>query len=156
MNAQPGDIKLDIFPYPHPQPSTTTLSKLPPKHLFNLVTLTMSSLKRKATSTEASDPKKPKATINSSITSFFAAPKSSSLGGGTPTVKFDKKKWVEKLTPEQRDLLKLEIETLHESWLAHLKDEVVSSDFLELKRFLRKEKTGGNKIFPPEQDIYSW
>ncbi|KAH0556267.1 uracil DNA glycosylase, partial [Trichoglossum hirsutum] len=125
----------------------------------------MSSLKRKATSPEASDPKKPKAVISSSITSFFSAPKSSSsgggsksssFGGGAPAVKFDKKKWVEQLTPEQRDLLKLEIETLHESWLSHLKEEVVRSDFLDLKRFLKKEKEAGKRVFPPEEDIYAW
>lgn len=60
------------------------------------------------------------------------------------------------LTPEQKDLLQLEIDTLDESWLAHLKDEVVSPEFLNLKRFLKKEKDSGAKIFPPEEDIYSW
>ncbi|KAH0536908.1 hypothetical protein FGG08_006246 [Glutinoglossum americanum] len=114
----------------------------------------MSSLKRKAAPLDASDPKKPKSTVNSSITSFFSAPKSA--GGAAPRVKFDKKKWAEKLTPEQRELLKLEIETLDESWLAHLKDDVVSNDFLELKRFLKREKEAGKVIFPPEKDIYSW
>jgi uracil-DNA glycosylase len=111
----------------------------------------MSNLKRKATSLDVSGPKKPKPTIDGSITSFFGAPKSS-----PPAVKFNKAKWVETLTPEQRDLLKLEIETLHESWLLHLKEEVVSSEFLELKRFLKREKEGGKTIFPPEEDIYSW
>ncbi|KAI9770992.1 MAG: uracil DNA glycosylase [Geoglossum simile] len=122
----------------------------------------MSSLKRKAAALEAtSGAKKPKATIDGSITSFFGAPKSSSSsarGSATSarTVNFNKKKWVEGLTAEQRGLLKLEIETLDESWLAHLKDEVVSSEFLELKRFLKKEKESGKKVFPPEGDIYSW
>ena len=70
--------------------------------------------------------------------------------------KFDKAKWVEKLTPEQKDLLTLEIETLHESWLAQLKDEILSKEFLALKRFLKSEHDAGKKIFPPAPDVYSW
>jgi uracil-DNA glycosylase len=126
------------------------------------------SLKRKATDLSASDTKKPKA--DGSITSFFGAPKASStsnginskVGSGVPpaapvaTPKFNKAKWVEKLTPEQKELLKLEIDTLHESWLAHLKEEVVSDGFLELKRFLQREKSSGKTVFPPEADVYSW
>lgn len=61
-----------------------------------------------------------------------------------------------KLTPEQKELLNLEIETLHESWLAQLKDEVLTKEFLNLKRFLKAEKDAGQKVFPPEKEIYSW
>lgn len=50
----------------------------------------------------------------------------------------------------------MEIETLHESWLAQLKDEVVTKEFLDLKRFLKAEKDAGQKVFPPEKEIYSW
>ncbi len=122
----------------------------------------MSSGKRKATDLAQAEAKKPKA--NGSITSFFGAPKTTSSTAGstnassssTSTVKFDKEKWVAKLTPEQRELLQLEIDTLHESWLAQLTDEVLSSSFLELKRFLKKEREEGKKIFPPAEDIYSW
>jgi uracil-DNA glycosylase len=122
------------------------------------------SLKRKAESQALTDAKKPKA--NGSITSFFGPPKivstTTKVAGTTietveaPPVKFDKEKWVEKLTDDQKDLLKLEIETLHESWLAQLKDEVTSKEFLELKRFLKKEIDSGKKIFPPLEDVYSW
>lgn len=63
---------------------------------------------------------------------------------------------MESLTAEQQELLKLEIETLHESWLAVLKDEVRTPEFLALKRFLNQESKGTKKIFPPEEDIYSW
>jgi len=80
----------------------------------------------------------------------------SSLGAPAATQKFDKKAWVEKLTDEQKDLLKLEIHSLHESWLAQLKDEVLSKEFLELKRFLKNEKEAGKTIFPPPEDVYSW
>jgi uracil-DNA glycosylase len=53
-------------------------------------------------------------------------------------------------------LLALEIGTLHESWLKELKDEVTSSSFLNLKRFLKAEHEAGKKIFPPAEDVYSW
>ncbi|KAJ5150956.1 Uracil-DNA glycosylase [Penicillium canariense] len=104
-----------------------------------------------------------------SITSFFglSQPKALSTQGaaaGTGTgagaaprsSSFNKEKWVASLTPEQKELLQLEIETLDESWLAHLKEEVVTPEFLTLKRFLKKEKEGKAKIFPPEEDVYSW
>ncbi|KAJ0122278.1 uracil-dna glycosylase [Diaporthe amygdali] len=133
----------------------------------------MSSVKRKATGQAAgSDPKKPKQ--NASITSFFGAPKAvpstgagvkSSLNGGSApsaavpepaAAKFDKAKWVATLTEEQKQLLQLEIDTLDPSWLAHLKGEIVTKEFLDLKRFLDREASAGKKIFPPREDIYSW
>ena len=128
------------------------------------------SLKRKANNLPSSSPaelKKPK--TDASITSFFGAPKSvansskpagsvankfSSTSPATP--KFDKAKWVAKLTPEQRTLLKLEIDTLDESWLAHLKEEILTPSFLNLKRFLKSEIDSGKKVFPPLGEIYSW
>lgn len=70
--------------------------------------------------------------------------------------KWDKEAWAKKLTAEQRDLLGLEIQTLHESWLRELKDEVTSKEFLDLKRFLKKEHESGKKVFPPAEDVYSW
>lgn len=111
------------------------------------------SLKRKAADL-ASTAKKPRA--DASITSFFSAPSSSTAPDSTAALpKFDKAKWAESLTTEQRELLTLEIETLHESWLAVLKDEVRTPEFLALKRFLNDERKT-KKIFPPEKDIYSW
>ena len=87
---------------------------------------------------------------------FTGSSTAASSAAAAPASKFDKEKWIEKLTPEQKDLLALEIQSLDESWLAHLKDEVVSKDFLELKRFLKKENDDGKKIFPPAADVYSW
>lgn len=123
------------------------------------------SLKRKAAEVADLAAKKPK--VNASITSFFGAPKSTinpskpaSTTSPPPVpdalLKFDKSKWIEGLNEEQKELLTLEIETLHESWLAHLKDEVTSKEFLELKRFLKREIETGKKIFPPMEDVYSW
>lgn len=114
----------------------------------------MATLKRKADATPSSaDQKKPK--VNGSIASFFGAPKSV---GSTPqpAAKFDKQRWVDALTAEQRQLLKLEIETLDDSWLAHLRDDITTREFLELKKFLEREKSAGKKWFPPPEDVYSW
>ncbi|KAF6228238.1 hypothetical protein HO133_007968 [Letharia lupina] len=94
------------------------------------------------------------ATTASIFTSAATAPPPAEAAAPPP--KFDKGKWVEKLTPEQKDLLALEIASLDESWLSQLKDEVVTKDFLDLKRFLKKEHENGKKIFPPAADVYSW
>jgi uracil-DNA glycosylase len=117
------------------------------------------SVKRKSEHVSAPDAKKPK---GGSITAFFGAPQPKPVNtesGRTATPRpsnFNKEKWVASLTPEQKELLQLEIDTLDESWLAHLKDEVVTTDFLNLKRFLKKEKDTNVKVFPPEEDVYSW
>ncbi|KKO99669.1 uracil-DNA glycosylase [Trichoderma harzianum] len=118
----------------------------------------MSNLKRKAASTgNETEAKKTKA--NGSIASFFGAvpkPAGASAVSSSPAAKFDKAKWVEGLTAEQKELLKLEIETLHDSWLALLKDDVTTKEFLELKKFLNRETAAGKKWFPPKEDVYSW
>lgn len=124
----------------------------------------MSAVKRKAGTLSGPDAKKPKQ-AQGSITSFFGPPKvtsaaansGASAGAAEPAgFKFDKAKWVASLTDEQRDLLRLEIDTLHESWLGLLKDEIVTKEFLELKRFLDREYKAGKKVFPPKEDVYSW
>jgi uracil-DNA glycosylase len=132
-----------------------------PHLLYSYQSFNMPSVKRGANSSDSpGSTKKQKA--NGSITSFFGAPKPKG-GAGTPnasvpppTSRFNKEKWVASLTAEQKELLQLEIDTLDESWLAHLKDEVVTPEFLNLKRFLKKEKDSKVTIFPPEKDIYSW
>ncbi|KAK5078677.1 uracil DNA glycosylase [Lithohypha guttulata] len=125
----------------------------------------MSSLKRKAGPTAAAnDPKKPKK--DASLTSFFGQPKivHSTTGsnssahaeaqGAAPN--FDKAKWAETLSAEQKDLLKLEIDTLDPTWLAHLKDEITTPGFLKLKKFLKSEIDSGKTVFPPLEEVYSW
>lgn len=118
----------------------------------------MSSKRKAADSFSTSSPKRPAA---KTITSFFTpkqtASSSSSASAATDSsAKFDKDAWAEKLTSEQRELLQLELDTLHESWFGVLKEELLTPRFLELKRFLKKEKEQGKTIFPPEKDIYSW
>ncbi|KAF2641244.1 uracil-DNA glycosylase [Massarina eburnea CBS 473.64] len=109
------------------------------------------SLKRKAAA-PATDAAK-KAKPNASITSFFGAPKPKP----SPVVAaFKKDEWVKTLTDEQKELLKLEIDSLHESWLPYLKDVLVSPKFMDLKRFLKQEIASGKTIYPPMEDVYSW
>ena len=45
---------------------------------------------------------------------------------------------------------------MHDSWLSVLKDDLVTNEFLGLKRFLKAEKDAGKKVYPPEGDVYSW
>lgn len=95
----------------------------------------------------------PTASIFNKKTESAAVPAASTF---TPAIKFDKAKWVESLSAEKKDLLALEIQYLHESWLGPLKDEITSPSFLELKRFLKREHEAGKQIFPPAPDVYSW
>jgi uracil-DNA glycosylase len=139
---------------PKPDPLTSTASY--PK-------ARMTSLKRKGDLTgSAEDLKRPKK--DGSLNSFFGAPKPAAqstlkLNSSAPEaapIKFDKEKWVASLKDEQRQLLKLEIDTLDVSWLSHLKNDLVSPDFLSLKRFLQQEVDSKKTIFPPLEDVYSW
>lgn len=72
------------------------------------------------------------------------------------TFKFDKAKWIQSLTPHQRAMLELEIETIDDSWLPVLHTELTKPYFIKLKEFLAQEKKSNAQIFPPENDIYSW
>jgi uracil-DNA glycosylase len=115
------------------------------------------SLKRKAAASATDAAKKVKP--NATITSFFGAPKpkpGATTSTAAAAAAFDKEAWVAKLSDEQKELLKLEIDSLHESWLPHLKDVLVSPTFLDLKRFLKKELEIGKTVYPPMQDVYSW
>jgi len=112
------------------------------------------SLKRKAAEAATDASKKPKA--NGSITAFFGAPKPAANSKAAAAAKFDREAWIGKLTEEQKDLLQLELDTLHESWLPHLKDVLLTPQFLNLKRFLKQELKSGKTIYPPMKDVYSW
>ena len=115
----------------------------------------MSTLKRKTGPNGAnSDAKKPKQ--NGTLASFFTAPPKNTGQAQPAAPKFNKEKWVAGLTQEQRTLLKLEIDTMDDSWLSILKEDLVTKEFMNLKMFLEKEEKSGKKIFPPKEDIYSW
>ncbi|KAL7620679.1 uracil DNA glycosylase [Parahypoxylon ruwenzoriense] len=123
----------------------------------------ISYYKRKAPESSKPDSAKKPKTTNASITSFFGPPghppKSSLPPVSAPEAaqpKFDKDKWVASLTTEQKRHLQLEIQTLHPSWLALLKDEIVTPEFIELKKFLESEVKANRKVFPPREDVYSW
>lgn len=113
-------------------------------------------------SSQSSSTEKPKP--DASITSFFGQPKpvpdAQSPNASKPAIPakkpFNKDEWLAKLNDEQKELLKLEIETLHDSWLPYLADEIKSKEFLDLKRFLKREGEQGKKVFPPLEDVYSW
>ncbi|KAF2862160.1 uracil-DNA glycosylase [Piedraia hortae CBS 480.64] len=114
------------------------------------------SLKRKAGTKALDSAKKPK--TNASITSFFSTnPAGSSSTTPKPaSSQFNKEAWLETLTPEQRDLLSLELTTLGPTWLAALHTDLTTPSFLSLKTFLAKEVSQNRKIFPPQAEVYSW
>lgn len=71
-------------------------------------------------------------------------------------ITFNKEKWVESLSDEERELLSNEIETIDLSWLTYLHTELTKPYFLQLKRFLKSEIDNNKTIFPPSELIYSW
>ena len=118
--------------------------------------------KRKAPSAKEETRKKSRA-----ITSFFSGAGEESRkkpraatpvlsGAGDPVIDFDKDAWAETLTEDQKRLLQLELETMHVSWLAELKDVLITPQFLSLKEFLEREKEEKRIVYPAEADIYSW
>ncbi|KAI9302945.1 uracil-DNA glycosylase-like protein [Cunninghamella echinulata] len=60
------------------------------------------------------------------------------------------------LDDEKKELLNLEMTTMHHQWLKVLKPELTKPYFLKLKKFLLQEKNDGQTIYPPENEIYSW
>ncbi|KXN91672.1 Uracil-DNA glycosylase [Leucoagaricus sp. SymC.cos] len=78
-------------------------------------------------------------------------------------IPFSLSEFVSSLNEEEKRLLHLECEAMGKSWLKLLKDEIQSSYFLSLKRFLWEEGVRGPndtpkscKIYPPAKDIYAW
>ncbi|GMF58987.1 unnamed protein product [[Candida] boidinii] len=108
------------------------------------------------------EPKLGKSSIGTAETNSINSIVKTATSSGTTannriSTDFDKAKWVNSLTPEQKHLLELEINTMDESWLALLHKELTKTYFLNLKKFLETQwNTNGLTIFPPKQDIYSW
>jgi len=107
------------------------------------------NVKRKATSSISAavgSPSAPKRLKQGSLTTFFGPPPGSKTLSTSAKIAFDKGAWIDTLTPPQRELLKyrppvtcgsrligrLEIETLDDSWLAVLKDELTKPYFLKV------------------------
>lgn len=105
----------------------------------------LSGKRKAADSLDSESAKRP-----STISNFFTPTGTASKNR---VQKFNKQEWVAGLTTVQTGLLELEINTLHESWLGALRDEILKPSFLSLKGFLNNE-TGS--VFPPPEDIYSW
>lgn len=66
-----------------------------------------------------------------------------------------KKEFIDNLTPDLRQLLQLEIDTMGDDWFVALRGEFVKPYFRDLKSFIVKEQQT-QKVFPPANDIYSW
>jgi len=106
----------------------------------------MSSLKRKGvTIADSAELKRPKK--DGTLTSFFGAPKPAvskkqrrSTHGSVPGLRSSNSTRTHGCHPEARTkrMLKLEIDTLDSSWLAQLKEELISTSFLNLKRFCKR------------------
>jgi len=105
-------------------------------------------------------------TISTPLTTKAGPPESNAVSAATPLTprssqspskpfKWDKDAWVAQLSPENRELLDLEIKTMDESWLAVLYKELTKPYFLSLKRFLTERRRNA-QVFPPENDVYSW
>lgn len=91
------------------------------------------------------------------LDAYFAKPASTDAddskpkptpGESTVTPQFDKTAWIAGLTETQRDTLKLEIDTLDDSWLSVLHGELTKPYFLGLKKFLKEEKEKSKTIYP--------
>lgn len=104
-------------------------------------------------------PESTKKVKSAAITSFFKTDgitqSSTPRAAPTPKTHFSKPEWLKTLDQAQKDLLQLEIDTLEDSWLSVLHQELTKPYFLKLKEFLTKERKA-HTVFPPEQDVYSW
>lgn len=112
--------------------------------------------KRAATDLAASSAKKAK---SAAITSFFkkdgVTQSSTPRAAAEPVKPFDKSAWLDSLSQRHRDLLRLEIESMDETWLSVLHQEFTKPYFLKLKEFVARERAS-QTVFPPEKDVYSW
>ncbi len=151
LKRKAGDVALDSAKKAKPNASITSFFGQPKAAVSS--SATNASEPASSQTLQGSEPVS--SPIATPISDLKVAPNGTLSAAITPA-KFDKEAWVEKLTDEQKELLKLEIGTLDESWLAVLKDEIKSPEFLNLKRFLKTEAEAGKKIFPPSEDVYSW
>lgn len=67
---------------------------------------------------------------------------------------FNKEEWIKSLPEDVKELLELEIDHLHITWLTFLHKELTKPYFINLKRFLKAQLS--KTVFPPKDRIYSW
>ncbi|KAI8086312.1 uracil-DNA glycosylase-like protein [Halteromyces radiatus] len=60
------------------------------------------------------------------------------------------------LDDETKNLLHLEMTTMHQEWLKVLRPELTKPYFIKLKKYLKQELLNKQVIYPPAKDIYSW
>ncbi|KAF6757200.1 uracil-DNA glycosylase-like protein [Ephemerocybe angulata] len=113
-------------------------------------TVSQSSQKKQKTGSGASRP-------------TTAIPTATSQRPKLNSIPFSKNAFQTSLTDEEKNLLKLECDTLALSWLKLLKDEIRKPYFLDLKRFLwdaglksSLDTPPSLQIYPPPKDIYTW
>ncbi|RGB42076.1 uracil-DNA glycosylase-like protein, partial [Rhizophagus diaphanus] len=107
-------------------------------------------IKRKISSASINNSKKQKvsASVQSSLSSFVKSqPRNQTITSET---------LLDKIKDENKELLSLEIKTMNSEWLKGLSDVIQKPYFIELKKYLQREKDNNKKIFPPEPEIYSW
>ncbi|KAI9318627.1 uracil-DNA glycosylase-like protein [Dichotomocladium elegans] len=115
------------------------------------------SLKRALTDGSTNVSKKPAPTRQASLLSMFkpkVAP--TNKGDDTTVAPLKSKDLLADLSEEHKELLELEMTTMHPEWIKALKPEFTKAYFIQLKKFLRAETAANKKIFPPAPEIYSW
>ncbi|KIL64249.1 hypothetical protein M378DRAFT_163494 [Amanita muscaria Koide BX008] len=130
--------------------NTTTTEVKSVKRQRTLVDMLSGSQEKKITESEPSA-KKVKMSIQgtASLTKLHSIP-------------FSVSEYQESLAEEEKRLLQLECDTMEESWLGALKDEIKKSYFLSLKRLLWDEGVHwpevpkNLKIYPAPHNIYAW
>lgn len=148
-----------------PLSSTPSVAKKP-----KLITDFFAEMNRKPLKVVKKVEIKKQETVTTKVTQDDASLKDTSDNNGLPEVAtenpdpdyaefcskfgFNKEKWVASLTEEHRQLLALEIETLHISWLVFLHTELTKPYFIALKKFLKAQ--AGKTVFPPASLVYSW
>ncbi|KAL1747122.1 uracil-DNA glycosylase-like protein [Schizophyllum fasciatum] len=110
-------------------------------------------------------PKKVKLTATASSSSVISSGSPAKASSLPPlnSIPFSVSAFVDSLTDEQKQLLRLEIECMNKVWLKVLKDEIKKPYFIALKRFLWAEGVHGPddtptplKVYPAPCDIYAW
>lgn len=112
--------------------------------------------KSKVSTVKKEEPKLPKeASIEGDTVVETETEDSAVVKEESTSVSDAKKNFQESLSSLLKETLKLEIDTIEDSWFAQLSSEFKQPYFIKLKQFVNKEQAT-QTIFPPANDIYSW
>eukprot|EP01135_Chromosphaera_perkinsii_P002597 Nk52_evm113s224 gene=Nk52_evmTU113s224 len=123
-------------------------------HYFGSGALGSSPATKRQKVTEAPSPATVKTSPLKQKNEEISSPNKSSLSEEQIKMIEEKKKAAEAKRLES--LLCLEGKTMGSSWHDALSREFSKAYFVDLKKFLEKEKLQNQVIYPPENDIYSW